>query len=164
MTYNRFLQSLSLDSWGNTAKKIPHLFPVWTARLRNAEVASIPQLENSIHGAEIQCQAPVSVLRLLLSVHTYGLYSYTCFKLSVTLQWTLTMTSLSVFFPPAKLDLGTWPILVPELENCYSLWYLFLVIIWGEFHINTLLYLKWVTNKDLLYSTGAVLSFMWQPG
>lgn len=69
-----------------TAKKIPHLSPVWTARLRNAEVASIPQLENSIRGAEIQCQAPVSVLRLLLSVHTYGLYSYTYFKLSVTLQ------------------------------------------------------------------------------
>ena len=103
MAYNRFLQSLSLDSWGNAAKKIPHLFPVWTARLRNGEVASIPQLENSIHGAEIQRQAPVSVLRLLLSVHTYGLYSCTCFRLSVTLQWTLTMTSVSGFFPPPKL-------------------------------------------------------------
>ena len=54
MTYNRFFQSLSLDSWGNPAKKIPHLFPVWTARLRNGEVASIPQLENSIRSSEIQ--------------------------------------------------------------------------------------------------------------
>ena len=28
----------------------------------------------------------------------------------------------------------------------------------------TLLYLKWVTNKVLLYSTGTLLSVMWQPG
>ena len=29
---------------------------------------------------------------------------------------------------------------------------------------HTLLYLKWITNKDLLCSTGALLSVMWQPG
>ena len=28
----------------------------------------------------------------------------------------------------------------------------------------TLLYLKWTTNKDLLYSTGTLLNVMWQPG
>ena len=28
----------------------------------------------------------------------------------------------------------------------------------------TLLYLKWITNKDLLCSTGSVLNVMWQPG
>ena len=28
----------------------------------------------------------------------------------------------------------------------------------------TLLYLKWITNKDLLYSTGNSLNVMWQPG
>ena len=28
----------------------------------------------------------------------------------------------------------------------------------------TLLYFKWITNKDLLYSTGNLLSVMWQPG
>ena len=28
----------------------------------------------------------------------------------------------------------------------------------------TLLCLKWITNRDLLYSTGALLSVMWQPG
>ena len=28
----------------------------------------------------------------------------------------------------------------------------------------TLLYLKCITNKDLLYSIGSVLSVMWQPG
>ena len=27
----------------------------------------------------------------------------------------------------------------------------------------TLLYLKWITNKDLLYSIGTLLSVMWQP-
>ena len=126
-------------------------FPICLQYGQQGEVASSPQLENSIHSSEIQRQVPVSVLRPLLSVHTYGLYSCTCFRLSVTLR-TLTMTSVSVFFPPLKLDLGTWPILVPELENCCSLWYLFLIIIWGEFHINTLLYLKWITNKDLLCS------------
>lgn len=66
MACNRFLPSLSLDSWGNPAKTIPHLFPVWTARLRNGEVASITQLANSIHSSEIQCQVPASVLRSLL--------------------------------------------------------------------------------------------------
>ena len=35
-----------------------------------------------------------------------------------------------------------------------------------EFGINiyTLLYLKWITNKVLLYTQGTLLSFMWQPG
>ena len=28
----------------------------------------------------------------------------------------------------------------------------------------TLLYLKWITNKDLLYSTGNLFNVMWQPG
>ena len=28
----------------------------------------------------------------------------------------------------------------------------------------TLLYLKWITNKDLLNSTGTLLSVLWQPG
>ena len=28
----------------------------------------------------------------------------------------------------------------------------------------TLLYLKWITNKDLLYCTGNLLNVMWQPG
>ena len=28
----------------------------------------------------------------------------------------------------------------------------------------TLLYLNWTTNKDLLYSTWALLNVMWQPG
>ena len=28
----------------------------------------------------------------------------------------------------------------------------------------TLLYLKWRANKDLLYSTWALLNVMWQPG
>ena len=42
---------------------------------------------------------------------------------------------------------------------------------WGEgivreFHINigTLLYLKWITNKDLPLAQGTLLSVMWQPG
>ena len=29
---------------------------------------------------------------------------------------------------------------------------------------NTLLYLKWITNNVLLYSTGTVFNVMWQPG
>ena len=29
---------------------------------------------------------------------------------------------------------------------------------------HTLLYFKWITNKDLLCSSGALLSVMWQPG
>ena len=29
---------------------------------------------------------------------------------------------------------------------------------------NTLLYLKWITNTDLLYSTGNLLKAMWQRG
>ena len=28
----------------------------------------------------------------------------------------------------------------------------------------TALYLKWITNRDLLYSTGTLLSVTWQPG
>ena len=28
----------------------------------------------------------------------------------------------------------------------------------------TALYLEWITNRDLLYSTGTLLSVMWQPG
>ena len=28
----------------------------------------------------------------------------------------------------------------------------------------TLLYLKWITNKDLLSSTGNLVNVMWQPG
>ena len=28
----------------------------------------------------------------------------------------------------------------------------------------TILYLKWITNKDLLYSTGNLFNVMWQPG
>ena len=28
----------------------------------------------------------------------------------------------------------------------------------------TMLYLKWKTNKGLLYTTGNLLSVMWQPG
>ena len=27
-----------------------------------------------------------------------------------------------------------------------------------------LLYLRWITNKDLLYTQGTLLSVMWQPG
>ena len=30
--------------------------------------------------------------------------------------------------------------------------------------IYTLLYLKWITNKDLLYSTWNLLNVMWQSG
>ena len=30
--------------------------------------------------------------------------------------------------------------------------------------IYTLLYLKWRTNRDLLYSTKTLLNVMWQPG
>ena len=30
-------------------------------------------------------------------------------------------------------------------------------------HRHTLLYLKWITNKALLYSTGDVFNVMWQP-
>ena len=30
--------------------------------------------------------------------------------------------------------------------------------------VYTLLYLKWMTNKDLLYTHGTLLSIMWQPG
>ena len=35
-----------------------------------------------------------------------------------------------------------------------------------EFRINmyTLLYLKLIINKDLLYSKGTLLNVMWQPG
>ena len=35
-----------------------------------------------------------------------------------------------------------------------------------EFRINigTLLYLKWITNKDLPLAQGTLLSVMWQPG
>ena len=35
-----------------------------------------------------------------------------------------------------------------------------------EFGINiyTLLYLKWITNKDLLCSTGSSAQCLWQPG
>ena len=29
---------------------------------------------------------------------------------------------------------------------------------------HTLLYFKWITNKDLLYSTGNQLNVMWPPG
>ena len=29
---------------------------------------------------------------------------------------------------------------------------------------NMLLYLKWITNTDLLYSTGNLLKVMWQRG
>ena len=28
----------------------------------------------------------------------------------------------------------------------------------------TLLYFKWITNQDLLYSTGNLLNVIWQPG
>ena len=28
----------------------------------------------------------------------------------------------------------------------------------------TLLHLKWMTSKDLLYTQGALLNIMWQPG
>ena len=28
----------------------------------------------------------------------------------------------------------------------------------------TLLHLKWITNKDLLYAQGTLLNVMWQPG
>ena len=36
----------------------------------------------------------------------------------------------------------------------------------GEFEIDmdTLLYLKGITNKDLLSNTGNLLNVMWQPG
>ena len=36
----------------------------------------------------------------------------------------------------------------------------------GEFgiHMYILLYLKWITNEVLLYSTGVLLSVMWWPG
>ena len=31
--------------------------------------------------------------------------------------------------------------------------------------MDTLLYLKWITNRDLLYNTGnSLLNVMWQPG
>ena len=30
--------------------------------------------------------------------------------------------------------------------------------------IYTLLHLKWITNKDLLYNQGTLLKVMWQPG
>ena len=30
--------------------------------------------------------------------------------------------------------------------------------------MHTLLYLKWITNKDLLYGKGVLLNVMWQPG
>ena len=30
--------------------------------------------------------------------------------------------------------------------------------------IYTLLHLKWITNKDLLYNHGTLLKVMWQPG
>ena len=30
--------------------------------------------------------------------------------------------------------------------------------------LYTLLYLKWITSKDLLYSIGALLRVTWQPG
>ena len=30
--------------------------------------------------------------------------------------------------------------------------------------MHTLLYLKWITNKDLLYSTGTLFNIIWQPG
>ena len=33
-----------------------------------------------------------------------------------------------------------------------------------EIGVFTLLYLKWITNKKLLYSTGTLLNVMWQPG
>ena len=38
--------------------------------------------------------------------------------------------------------------------------------VWGgHVHIlNTLPYLKWIMNKDLLYSTGNSAQCMWQPG
>ena len=31
-------------------------------------------------------------------------------------------------------------------------------------YVYTLLYLKWITNKDLLSSTGNLVNVMWQPG
>ena len=30
--------------------------------------------------------------------------------------------------------------------------------------VYTVLYLKWITNKDLLYGNGTLLNVMWQPG
>ena len=30
--------------------------------------------------------------------------------------------------------------------------------------MDTLLCVKWITNKDLPYSTGTLFSVMWQPG
>ena len=30
--------------------------------------------------------------------------------------------------------------------------------------VYTVLYLKWITNKDLLYGNGTLLNEMWQPG
>ena len=33
-----------------------------------------------------------------------------------------------------------------------------------EIDVFTLLYLKWITNKKLLYSTGTLLNVMWEPG
>ena len=30
--------------------------------------------------------------------------------------------------------------------------------------VYTVLYLKWITNRDLLCSTGTLLNDMWQPG
>ena len=33
-----------------------------------------------------------------------------------------------------------------------------------EIDMHTLLYLKWMTGEDLLYSTGTLLNIVWQPG
>lgn len=33
-----------------------------------------------------------------------------------------------------------------------------------EVNMNTPVYLKWVTNKDLVYSTRELCSKLWQPG
>ena len=30
--------------------------------------------------------------------------------------------------------------------------------------MHTLLYLKWITNKDILWTQGTLLNVMWQPG
>ena len=53
-----------------------------------------------------------------------------------------------------------------RLTDLVNLW------LWGQGGIvrdfgkvmYTLLCLKWITNKDLLYAHGALLSVMWQPG
>ena len=34
----------------------------------------------------------------------------------------------------------------------------------SRMHMYTLLDLNWITNKDLLYSTGHLLNVMWHPG